>query len=170
MNKKSLIYFLLIISCFSNFALKAQVKNQEYKLMLDSLYEHNVPLISVEELKKLNKQGIYLLDTREEEEFNVSHIKNARHVGYFWFDMRKVYDIPKNSKIILYCSVGYRSEKIAHKLFDAGYKNVFNLYGGLFEWVNQGNPIYTKNGVQTSEIHTYDKEWARWVNRGTKVN
>jgi rhodanese-related sulfurtransferase len=119
MNKKSLIYFLLIISCLSNFALKAQVKNQEYKLMLDSLYEHNVPLISVEELKKLNKQGIYLLDTREEEEFNVSHIKNARHVGYFWFDMRKVYDIPLDAKVILYCSVGFRSEKIARKLLDS---------------------------------------------------
>ncbi|WP_395802755.1 rhodanese-like domain-containing protein [Daejeonella sp.] len=170
MNKKSLIYFLLIISCFSSFALKAQVKNQEYKLMLDSLYEHNVPLISVDELKKLNKQGVYLLDTREEEEFNVSHIKNARHVGYFWFDMRKVYDIPLDSKVILYCSVGFRSEKIARKLLDAGYKNVFNLYGSLFEWVNQGNPVYTNKGVQTAEIHTYNEEWARWVNRGTKVN
>lgn len=170
MNKKSAIYYLLIILCFSNLQVVAQIKNQEYKLMLDSLYEHNVALISIEEFKKLNKQRIYLLDTREEEEFTVSHLKNARNVGYFWFDMRKVYDIPKDSKIILYCSVGYRSEKIAHKLFVAGYKNVFNLYGGLFEWVNQGNPIYTKNGVQTSEIHTYDKEWARWVNRGTKVN
>jgi rhodanese-related sulfurtransferase len=169
MNKKSLIYFLLIISCLSNFALKAQVKNQEYKLMLDSLYEHNVPLISVEELKKLNKQGIYLLDTREEEEFNVSHIKNARHVGYFWFDMRKVYDIPLDAKVILYCSVGFRSEKIARKLLDAGYKNIYNLYGSLFEWVNQGNPVYTNKGVQTAEIHTYNEEWARWVNRGTKV-
>lgn len=170
MNKKSLVYYLLIIFCFSGFALKAQIKNQEYKIMLDSLYEHNVPLISVEELKKLNKQSIYLLDTRELEEFNVSHIKNARHVGYFWFDMRKVYDIPFNAKIVLYCSVGVRSEKIARKLLDAGYKNVFNLYGSLFEWVNQGNPVYTNNGVQTSEIHTYNEEWARWVNHGTKVN
>ena len=141
-----------------------EVDSYGYKLHSEYLPE------TIEEFKKLNKQSIYLLDTREEEEFSVSHIKNARNVGYFWFDMRKVYDIPKNSKIILYCSVGYRSEKIAHKLFDAGYKNVFNLYGGLFEWVNQGNPIYTNNGVQTSEIHTYDKEWARWVNRGTKVN
>lgn len=170
MNKKYWFCFSLIILCLSSFKLDAQIKNQDYKLMLDSLYEHNVTLISVEEFKKINKQSVYLLDTREEEEFTVSHIKNARNVGYFWFDMRKVYDIPKDSKIILYCSVGFRSEKIAHKLFDAGYKNVFNLYGGLFEWVNQGNPIYTKNGVQTSEIHIYDKEWARWVNRGTKVN
>ncbi|WP_395625619.1 rhodanese-like domain-containing protein [Daejeonella sp.] len=167
---KSLVKYFLIILCFFSCSVEAQIKNQEYKIMLDSLYEHNVPLLSVEELKKLNKQSIYLLDTREEEEFNVSHIKNARNAGYFWFDMRKMYDIPLNAKIILYCSVGYRSEKIAHKLLDAGYKNVFNLHGGIFEWINQGNPVYNNNGVQTSEIHTYSKDWAPWVNRGTKVN
>lgn len=170
MNIKSLIKYFLIILCFFSCRLEAQIKNQEYKTMLDSLYEHNVPLISVEELKKLNKQGIYLLDIREEEEFNVSHLKNARHAGYFWFDMRKVYDIPLDAQIILYCSVGYRSDKIGNKLLDAGYKNVFNLYGGIFEWINQGNPVYNNNGVQTSEIHTYNDDWAPWVNRGTKVN
>jgi rhodanese-related sulfurtransferase len=170
MNKKSLIFFLLTICCFTNFKLKAQIKNQEYKLLLDSLYQQDLPLISVEELKTLKKQSVFLLDTREKEEFNVSHLKNARHVGYFWFDMRKVYDIPLHATIVLYCSVGFRSEKIARKLFDAGYKNVFNLYGGIFEWINQGNPVYTSVGVQTAEIHTYNEEWATWVNRGTKVN
>jgi hypothetical protein len=98
-------YFLIIL-CFSVFELQAQIKNQEFKLMLDSLYEHRVPLISVEDLIKLNKKEVYILDTREEEEFNVSHIKNARHVGYFWFDMRSVYDIPMSATIALYCSVG----------------------------------------------------------------
>lgn len=170
MNTKDLVKYFLIILVFFGCRAEAQIKKQEYKIMLDSLYEHNVPLISVEELKKLNKKGIYLLDTREEDEFNVSHLKNARHAGYFWFDMRKVYDIPLDAQIILYCSVGYRSEKIGRKLLDAGYKKIFNLYGGLFEWVNQGNPVYNNNGVQTSEIHTYNDVWANWVNRGTKVN
>ena len=162
-------YFLLILYLFS-FNIQAQIKNQEFKLMLDSLYEHSVPLISVEDLIKLNKNEVYILDTREEEEFNVSHLKNARNVGYFWFDMRKIYDIPISATIVLYCSVGMRSEKIGKKLLEAGYKNVYNLYGSLFEWVNQGKPVYKKNGVQTSEIHTYTKFWSQWVSRGTKVN
>ncbi|MBU2047030.1 MAG: rhodanese-like domain-containing protein, partial [Bacteroidetes bacterium] len=63
----------------------------------------------------------------------------------------------------------YRSEKIAEKLIHDGYKNVFNLYGGIFEWGNEGNPIYKDNGIQTTEIHTYNKKWAKWVERGTKV-
>ena len=162
--------YCLILFCLLSTPLIAQIKNPEYKQVLDSLYDHRIPLISIEEFLSLDKQNLFLLDTREEEEFNVSHIKNGRHVGYFWFDMRKIYDIPYNATVVLYCSVGMRSEKIAEKLIAAGYKNVLNLYGGIFEWVNQGNPVYKQNGVQTSEIHTYDNDWGRWAERGTKVN
>jgi rhodanese-related sulfurtransferase len=162
--------YLLIIICFFTTNLSAQIKNPEFKLVLDSTYHHSIPLISVEDFVKLDKHELFVLDTREEEEFQVSHLKNARHVGYFWFDMRKIYDIPADATIVVYCSIGSRSEKIAEKLTEAGYKNVHNLYGGIFEWVNEGHPVYKESGVQTSEIHTYDKSWSHWVERGTKVN
>lgn len=162
--------YLLTLFCLLSSQLIAQIKNPEYKQTLDSLYQHTVPLITIDEFIKIDKYNLHILDTREELEYNVSHIKNARYVGNFWFDMRKVYDIPYNSTIIVYCSVGIRSEKIGEKLIAAGYKNVFNLYGGIFEWVNQGHPVYKQNGVQTAEIHTYDKNWDRWAERGTKVH
>ena len=162
-------YFLTLF-CLSSSPLIAQIKNPEYKQTIDSLYSNRVPLISIEELIKIDKYNLYILDTREEDEFNVSHLKNARQVGNFWFDMRKVYDIPTNATVVVYCSVGVRSEKIAEKLIAWGYKNVFNLYGGIFEWINQSHPVYKQNGVQTAEIHTYDKNWERWAERGTKVN
>lgn len=161
--------YTIIIICFLTIDLSAQIKNPDFKVMLDSLYQHSIPLVSVVDFIKMDKHNLYVLDTREEEEFNVSHLKNARHVGYFWFDMRKIYDIPPDATVVLYCSAGYRSEKIGEKLIDAGYKSVHNLYGGIFEWVNERNPVYKQNDVQTSEIHTYDKEWSRWVERGTKV-
>lgn len=162
-------YLFIIFFLFAN-SISAQIKNPEFKLMLDSIYELTVPLISVADLIKMDKQNMYILDTREEVEYDVSHLKNARHVGYIWFDMRKIYDIPMNANVVLYCTVGSRSEKIAGKLLAAGYKNVYNLYGGIFEWINERNPVYKRNGVQTSEIHTYDKALSRWVDRGSKVN
>lgn len=163
-------YFLSVILWFSVSGVIAQTIDPDFKLMLDSIYDETVPQISVAEFIEMNKSEVFVLDTRENEEFNVSHLKNARHVGYFWFDMRKVYDIPATANIVLYCAVGSRSEKIAQKLITAGYKNVYTLYGGIFEWVNSGQPVYKLNGVQTSEIHTYSKDWARWVEKGTKVN
>lgn len=148
----------------------AQTMNPDFRLMLDSIIDHKVPHISVEEFIKMNKNEVFVLDIREDKEFKVSHLKNARNVGYIWFDMRKIYDIPRDADIVVYCSVGFRSEKIGKKLINAGYKNVYNLYGGIFEWVNSGQPVYKLNGVQTSEIHTYNKAWAKWVEKGTKVN
>ena len=161
---KKIILIILSLIPLSTFC---QIKNNDFKQMLDNMYNHTVPLIKVDSLKNL--KNVFLLDTREREEFEVSHLKNARNVGYIWFDMRKIYDIPKNAVVIVYCSVGYRSEKIGEKLIRNGYKHVFNLYGSIFEWANEGNPLYKSNGVQTTEIHTYNKNWARWVERGTKV-
>ena len=48
----------------------------------------------------------------------------------------------KSDTIVLYCSIGYRSEKIGEKLVEMGYGHVFNLYGGIFEWVNRDLPVY----------------------------
>lgn len=162
-------YFLIFLYLITNGA-SAQTKDSDYKLMLDSIYEHKIPVISVDEFLKMNKYAVYVLDAREKQEFKVSHLKSARSVGYFWFDMREVYDIPLDASIIVYCSIGNRSEKIAEKLILAGYKNVRNLYGGIFEWVNEGQPVYKETGVQTSEIHTHTKDWEQWVEKGTKVN
>ncbi len=163
-------YVFLITICFSAIGMKAQTMDADFKLLLDSIYDRNVPQVSVEEFIEMNKSDLFVLDIREEEEYKVSHLKNARHVGYFWFDMRKIYDIPKDAQLVLYCSIGNRSEKIAQKLMNAGYRNVNILYGGIFEWVNSGQPVYKLNGAQTSEIHTYTKKLARWVEKGTRVN
>lgn len=164
MLKKTAVLLFL----FLPLAVLAQIKNPEYKEMIDAMYEHSVPLISVDSLKHV--KNVFLLDARENKEYEVSHLKNAKQVGYIWFDMRKVVDIPKDANVVVYCSVGYRSEKIAEKLQKNGFKHVYNLYGGIFEWVNQHQPVYKTNGVQTSEIHTYNKSWAKWITNGTKIN
>jgi len=143
--------------------------NPEFSERLNSIYRHSVTTISVEELNALMKHGAVVLDTREQDEFDVSHIRHARHVGYIWFDMREVYDIPKTDTVVVYCAIGNRSERIGEKLKKAGYQHVFNLFGGIYEWVNQRNPVYNANDVQTTEVHVYDKNWSQWLTRGTPV-
>lgn len=164
MFKKCIIIFILICPVLA----VAQIKNINYKTMLDSLYSHTVPLITIDSFKRL--KNVYVLDTRESKEYEVSHLKNALNVSYIWFDMRTIYKIPKDATVIVYCTVGYRSEKIGEKLLKSGYRHIYNLHGGIFEWANQCNPVYKTNGTQTSEIHTYESEWAKWLSKGTKVN
>ncbi len=129
-----------------------------------------IPYITVEELKQ-TKNGAILLDTREREEYNVSHLKNAIYTGYNHFNLDSVEkQIPnKNKHIVVYCSLGVRSEKIGIKLKAAGYTNVKNLYGGIFEWKNQNNTVYTTKGKETENVHAYSKTWSKWLLKGKKV-
>lgn len=136
--------------------------------MLDKLLTHNVKEVSVQEAV-IEGLGIEVLDARELEEYNVSRIKGAKWIGYDDFDMKRVEDIDTQSTILVYCSVGYRSEKIVQRLKRAGYKNVSNLYGGIFEWVNQGRPVYDVNNKETKNVHAFSKEWGVWLNKGNKV-
>jgi len=159
---------VLYMAC-SGGSLPDSTANPEFSERLNSIYRHSVKTITVAELAPMMKQGAVVLDTREQDEFDVSHIRHARHVGYIWFDMREVYDIPKTDTVVVYCTIGNRSERIGEKLKKAGYQHVFNLYGGIYEWINQRNPVYNANDVQTTEVHVYDKNWSQWLIRGTHV-
>ncbi|SFC61992.1 Rhodanese-related sulfurtransferase [Parapedobacter composti] len=143
--------------------------NAEFAARLNGVYRHSVPAVTVGELKRMMQHGIILLDAREADEFAVSHLKHAKHVGYTWFDMRKVYNIPKTDTVVVYCAIGNRSERIGEKLQKAGYQHVYHLFGGLYEWVNQRNPVYNNGNVQTTEVHVYEKNWAQWLENGAPV-
>jgi rhodanese-related sulfurtransferase len=139
-----------------------KVLNSSFDKKIQSYLDFSVPVISPDELKTM-KDEIVLLDTREREEYDISHIDGATFAGYNAFDKKIMQDIPKDAKIVVYCSIGYRSEKIGEKLQKMGYGQVYNLYGSIFEWVNQGNELVNENQEKTSKIHTYNKSWSKWV-------
>jgi rhodanese-related sulfurtransferase len=143
-----------------------QVKSGTYQAMLKKLLSHTVPETTVEEAKF--KKEVFFLDAREPKEYAVSHIEGSTHVGYDHFDLSKMPVMPMDTPIIVYCSVGYRSEKIAEQLIAEGYTKVSNLYGGIFEWVNEEQPVYDKRG-KTQKVHAYNKIWGVWLNKGKKV-
>lgn len=157
-------YFLLLISPTASFG---QITSGAYRALLKTLYKNDVPLISCAAASKM--QSAHFLDTRACEEFNVSHIARARWVGYEEFSLDKVKDLDKDAPIVVYCSVGVRSEKVGRQLIGAGFTNVQNLYGSLFEWVNQGYPIVDPKGKSTRKVHAYSRAWGVWLNKGEKV-
>lgn len=144
-----------------------QVQSGAYRALLRTLLSHSVPEIGVSQAAAEASQYLFL-DAREAREYEVSHIAQARWVGYETFDLARLKDVDKNTPIIVYCSVGYRSEKIAEQLIAAGFTKVWNLYGGIFEWVNAGNPVYNAVGL-TEAVHAYDRTWGVWLRRGKKV-
>jgi len=62
-----------------------------------------------------------------------------------------------------------RSEKVVEKLEELGYRDVYNLYGGIFEWVNQGYPVVNERNDTTLEVHGFSRIWSVWLDRGKVV-
>lgn len=137
--------------------------------VLKKLNKKTIPYITVAEIE--NSNDYIFIDAREVEEFQTSHIKDAVFVGFKDFDSKKfLTTVPnKSAKIVVYCSVGVRSEMIGEKLKKIGYKNVYNLYGGIFDWKNNGQKVYKNLGIETEEVHTYNKRWSKYLNKGIKI-
>lgn len=159
--------FGLLVIMSSFLQAPAQVQSSAYNLTLKTLLSHSVPEVSVLQVKGM--KNVQLLDAREWNEYQVSHIENAKYVGYDHFQLETLKSIDKKQKIVVYCSVGYRSEKISEKLKQAGFTDVSTLYGGIFEWVNQSNPVVDSKGKTTESIHAYSKTWSVWLSKGVKV-
>ncbi|TDQ33303.1 rhodanese-like domain-containing protein [Zeaxanthinibacter enoshimensis] len=152
--------FILMASC------------QGQKTIEKTLERYNsgsIPYIQVDELARDDKT--LRLDAREKEEFLVSHLPGATWVGYKDFDIETVLDyVPdKDTEIVVYCSVGVRSERIGEDLKEAGFTNVKNLYGGIFGWKNAGYPVMDPEGNPTQKVHAFSKSWDHLLKAGEKV-
>ncbi len=140
--------------------------------VLDQYNTHSIPYISVEELKMQQSKGqVIILDSREPKEYEISHIEDAELVGYSNFSIaavtEKIQD--KDTPIVVYCSLGVRSEEIGEKLKKAGFTQVKNLYGGIFEWKNNNYPVFNRAEKETDSVHTCTKSWSKWLKNGIKV-
>ena len=149
----------------------AGCQTKDYEEMLQSLYSHTVPLISSEHLMTKRNTGdeVTILDIRSKAEYEVSHIAGARMIDYDNFRIEDVDDIPKEADIIVYCSVGYRSEKVGEQLQEHGFRKVRNLYGGIFQWKNEGFDVVNQHSNATDSIHTYSRRWSKWLLNGVRV-
>lgn len=164
------ILFITLISLIAGTSYSQEVLNPVFDERLEKLLKFSVPVIDVPEAHEISEDYIFL-DARELEEYQVSHIPGARYIGFRKFDEDLLAGIDRDNNIIIYCSVGYRSEKIGKKMQKMGFTSVYNLYGSIFEWINHGLPIENNQGIATDTIHTYNKKWGKWVDSldATKV-
>ncbi len=161
-----MVVFRIILAWLCLTGLHAQISIAE---TLERFNKGTIPYITSSELNSTENQ--LLLDTRSWKEYQVSHMKNAFWVGYEKFDSDRILKaVPnKQTPLVVYCSVGVRSEDIGEKLIILGYTNVKNLYGGIFEWKNQGYPVFDSSGKKTSKVHAYSKHWGKLLTNAEKV-
>ncbi len=137
-------------------------RNQEFDKEVTSLLSFSIPTIGCEEAKKRQADFVFL-DARALKEYQTSHIPKAVWIDYGNLDEKKLSGLKKEQPLVVYCSVGYRSEKMAEKIKKLGFSNVVNLYGSIFEWVNLGYSIVNEQEKETKKLHTYNKKWSKFV-------
>jgi rhodanese-related sulfurtransferase len=143
-GRYGIMFWLLKLLIKLNFPNVKSIKISQFILWQDKKFS-SIPLI---------------LDARSHEEYAVSHIKLAQLIKPTGSVISALSEVPLNTNIVVYCSVGYRSAKVAQQLQLAGYQNVFNLSGGIFQWANKGKPIFTdKHQVET--VHPYNFIWGK---------
>ncbi len=105
-----------------------------------------------------NKDSI-ILDTRNSYESEVGTFKSSlktqtNNFREFPNWIKKNKDKLKNKKIGMFCTGGIRCEKASNYLINLGYKNVFQLNGGIIEYLNRTK---NKNKFWDGECFVFDE-------------
>lgn len=108
--------------------------------MTAQIMNNQVKEISPADLKeKLENDEFLLIDVREWNEYIYCKIEGSEIIP-----LRKIYDVnlpaDKEVEIVLYCHTGSRSYHAAQVLMEKGYKNVFNLCGGIDAYAVEVDP------------------------------
>ena len=108
------------------------------------------------DVKRVDKP--FVIDVREADECAVSQLAGSTHVGNLSEAKTALKGRAVAAAVVVYCSVGYRSSALAVQLQEAGYTNVQNLDGSIFQWANEGRLVF-KGNLQVTKVHPYNATW-----------
>lgn len=95
--------------------------------------------------EKLKEKDLFVLDVREKEEYARGHIPGAANI-YVGDLEKRLAEVPSNRHVVSVCSTGNRSGLGASILARGGFKNVYNLIGGMTAWKERGYPARRGHG------------------------
>ena len=102
--------------------------------------------ISVDEAYNIVNSGqdYMILDVRTTGEFNEDHIEGAVLIPVLELENR-LNELPKDKPIIVYCKIGGRSSTAANILMENSFTEIYNMTGGITDWIDKGYPIVNES-------------------------
>ncbi|MFM5904031.1 MAG: rhodanese-like domain-containing protein [Microbacteriaceae bacterium] len=95
--------------------------------------------ISVSDLALQIETGAWVLDVREDHEFEDGHVPQAHHIPLGVVPDRYL-EIPQDEKILVICKSGRRSQVAADFLISKGFSAV-SVVGGTDGWIESGREV-----------------------------
>ncbi len=95
--------------------------------------------------QNMTKQGVLLVDVRDQDEFASIHVPNAKLIPLPDLGSRlKEIEEYKNKPILVMCHSGIRSSKAVSQLKDAGFTQAISVSGGIVAWEKAGLEVVHK--------------------------
>ena len=127
--------------------------------------DDSVPTLTVRDVLNIDREktNVMFLDCREKEEREVSVIPGAVSASdYSAADGER--DGGKETIVIAYCTIGYRSQKKVMELKKNFPKlKAYNLKGSIVAWTHEAEApklVRPDTKEETNRVHTYGKNWA----------
>ena len=114
-------------------------------------------------LELIEAESPVIIDARGLQEYQVSHLAGAARYEPGLFDT-----ISKDKPLLIYCTIGVRSNALAETLTSQGFNNVYELKRGILGWGNSNYPVINNKGQLTEEIHVYSKFFSSFL-KGRKA-
>ena len=92
--------------------------------------------------KNKDNQGFIIIDVRTPQEFANEHIENALNLDYYSEKFRdELNKLDKEKTYLIYCRSGNRSGKALSMMKELGFREVYNMLGGIIQWKAEGYPL-----------------------------
>jgi phage shock protein E len=86
--------------------------------------------------------GLVILDIRTPEEFAAGHLAGAINIDYYAPDFEsKLGALDVEQPYVMYCNSGNRSANALPLMDSIGFREVYELDGGIQAWYSAGQPI-----------------------------
>lgn len=86
-------------------------------------------------------EGAQILDVRTPDEWNEGIMEGATMANFYNSDFEaQLLKLDKEKPVAVYCKVGGRSGKAMAQMNKLGFKEVYNLNGGMDAWKKAGKP------------------------------
>ena len=132
--KHSIDYLILIFVTTISFSCQNRSKDS------------NITLITTEEMKTmLQDDKVQLVDVRTVKEFDEHFIEGAENIVYDDNFEQKLDKLDKEKPIIIYCRSGRRTVLSADIMEKQGFTKIYELKGGIKQWMKDGNAVLTEN-------------------------
>lgn len=141
---------ILMVNCKG----KTETTETSTESVSETIYEKIDPKLFVDKIYSYENEGAQIIDVRTPGEFSEQHIDNAINInindGSFDAELAK---LDKSKPTFVYCLSGGRSSSAAAKMQELGFKEIYEMEGGMMKYNAEGlgNKVTEKSEISTEE-------------------